>query len=212
MSTDKYKAIALFIGVLFMWATKGYLHEISETAVAFMGAVIALVSYGTVKWNDIGIPWHLLLFSAGAYMLVAGLYSTNLAGITIDSAFAIWGISEQMPFWVLFTVPTGAMMFSALLFQSKTMRTLIFIPIGVAQKFGYPLLSLAFPTTLLIKHVYVLPFNSKPAALLYLTTQYSWSDIFKFGITMIMISWLMLFIWGETVLRCLGYTPNGIFF
>jgi len=216
MSTDEYKAIALFIGVLFMWATKGYLHEISETAVAFIGAVVALTPYGIgiVKWNDIDIPWHLLLFSAGAYTLGAGLDSTNLAGITIDSAFAAWGISEQTPFWVLFMVLTGAMMFSALLFQSKTMRTLIFIPIaiGVAQKFGYPMLSLAFPTALLIEHVYVLPFNSKPAALLYLTNQYSWSDTFKFGITMMVISWLMLFIWGETVLRWLGYTPNGIFF
>jgi anion transporter len=216
MSTGEYKAIGIFLGVLFMWATKGYLHNISETAVAFMGAVVALIPYGIgiVKWNDIDIPWHLLLFSAGAYTLGAGLDSTNLAGTAIDSAFAAWGISEQTPFWVLFTALTGAMMFSALLFQSKTMRTLIFIPIaiGVAQKFGYPMLSLAFPTALLIEHVYVLPFNSKPAALLYLTNQYSWSDTFKFGISMMVISWLMLFIWGETVLRWLGYTPNGIFF
>jgi len=216
MSTDEYKAIGLFVGVLFMWATKGILHDISETAVAFIGAVLALVPYGIgiVKWNDIDIPWHLLIFSAGAYTLGAGLDSTNIAGTSIDSAFAVLGVSEQTPFWVLFTVLTGAMMFSAILFQSKTMRTLIFVPIaiGVAQKFGYPLLSLAFPTALLIEHVYVLPFNSKPAALLYLTEHYSWSDTFKFGIIMMIISWIMLFIWGETVLCWLGYTPNGIFF
>jgi di/tricarboxylate transporter len=94
------------------------------------------------------------------------------------------------------------------------MRCLIFVPIaiGVAQKFGYPLMSLAFPVALLIEHVYVLPFNSKPAALLYTTDHYSWSDTFKFGITMMIISWILLFVWGETVLRWLGYTPNGIFF
>jgi anion transporter len=216
MSTDEYKAIALFLGVLFMWATKDYLHNISETAVAFIGAVIALIPYriGIVKWNDIDIPWHLLIFSAGAYTLGAGLDSTNLAGTAIDSAFTALGISAQTPFWVLFVSLTSAMMFSAIVFQSKTMRTLIFIPIaiGVAQKFGYPLLSLAFPMALLIEHVYVLPFNSKPAALLYLTEHYSWSDTFKFGITMMVISLLMLFVWGETVLRWLGYTPNGIFF
>jgi di/tricarboxylate transporter len=216
MSTDEYKAIGLFVGVLFMWATKDYLHDISETAVAFIGAVIALIPYriGIVKWNDIDIPWHLLIFSAGADTLGAGLDSTNLAGTAIDSAFTAMGISSQTPFWVLFVSLTSAMMFSAIVFQSKTMRTLIFVPIaiGVAQKFGYPLLSLAFPMALLIEHVYVLPFNSKPAALLYLTEHYNWSDTFKFGIIMMVISLLMLFVWGETVLRWLGYTPNGIFF
>jgi len=45
-------------------------------------------------------------------------------------------------------------------------------------------------------NVYVLPFNSKPAALLYTTNQYSWSDTFKFGITMMFISWLMILLWG----------------
>ena len=93
------------------------------------------------------------------------------------------------------------------------MRALIFIPIaiGIANRFGYPILSLAFPLALLIEHVYVLPFNSKPAALLYTTNQYSITDTFKFGIGMMLISWLMIIVWGETVLRWLGYT-NGLFF
>ncbi|MFC2349937.1 hypothetical protein [Capnocytophaga granulosa] len=93
------------------------------------------------------------------------------------------------------------------------MLTLIFIPIaiGVAQKNGYPIMSLAFPVAMLVGHVYVLPFNSKPAALLYTTNQYSWSDTFKFGITMMFISWLMILLWGETVLRWYGFT-NRVFF
>ncbi|MCL1973919.1 MAG: SLC13 family permease, partial [Bacteroidetes bacterium] len=55
MSRNEYKAIAIFVGVLFMWATKDYLHNISETAVAFIGAVVALIPYGIgiVKWNDV---------------------------------------------------------------------------------------------------------------------------------------------------------------
>jgi len=215
MKFEEYKAIAIFVGVLFMWATKGYLHNVSETAVAFIGAVVALTPIiGIVKWNDIDIPWHLLIFSAGAYTLGSGLDGTNIAGTVVHAAFDKWGLSGQAPFWLLFMVLTGAMMFSALLFQSKTMRCLIFVPIaiGVEQKFGYPLMSLAFPVALLIEHVYVLPFNSKPAALLYTTDHYSWSDTFKFGITMMIISWVLLFVWGETVLRWLGYTPNGIFF
>jgi len=108
---------------------------------------------------------------------------------------------------------TAAMIFSSLVFQSKTMRTLVFIPIaiGVAQRFGFSVMSLAFPVALLIEHVYALPFNSKPAALLYVTDHYSWSNTFKFGVTMLVIGWVMIIIWGETWLRYLGHTPNGVF-
>ena len=212
MNKEEYKAIAIFLGVLILWATDKQ-HGINQTAVAFLGAVIALMpKIGVVKWNDVDIPWHLLLFSAGAYTLGAGLDATGLSGTLVNVAFDNLGITQATPFWALYMLLTGAMLFSALLFQSKTMQTLIFVPIaiGVAQKFGYPILSLAFPVAMLVGHVYVLPFNSKPAALLYTTNQYSWSDTFKFGITMMFIAWIMIIVWGETVLQWLGYT-NGLF-
>jgi len=213
MKFEEYKAIAIFVCVLILWATDKQ-HGINQTAVAFMGAVVALLpGIGVVKWNDVDIPWHLLLFSAGAYTLGAGLDATGLPGTLIDALFGSLGITQATPFWVLYMILTGGILFFSLIFQSKTMLTLIFIPIaiGVAQKNGYPIMSLAFPVAMLVGHVYVLPFNSKPAALLYTTNQYSWSDTFKFGITMMFISWLMILLWGETVLRWYGFT-NGVFF
>lgn len=212
MKPEEYRAIAIFLVVLLLWATDKQ-HGINQTAVAFMGAVVALMPrVGVVKWNDVDIPWHLLLFSAGAYTLGAGFDATGLPGTMVDSLFLNLGISQSTPFWVLYLLLTAGMLLFALLFQSKTMLTLIFVPIaiGVAQKNGYPIMSLAFPVAMLVGHVYVLPFNSKPAALLYTTNQYSWSDTFKFGITMMFISWLVIILWGETVLRWLGYT-NGVF-
>lgn len=213
MKFEEYKAIAIFVCVLILWATDKQ-HGINQTAVAFMGAVVALLpGIGVVKWNDVDIPWHLLLFSAGAYTLGAGLDATGLPGTLIDALFGSLGITQTTPFWVLYMILTGGILLFSLIFQSKTMLTLIFIPIaiGVAQKNGYPIMSLAFPVAMLVGHVYVLPFNSKPAALLYTTNQYSWSDTFKFGITMMFISWLMILLWGETVLRWYGFT-NGVFF
>ncbi len=210
---EEVKAVAIFVAVLALWVTDS-LHGISKTAVAFLGAVVSLMpGIGVVKWNDVDVPWHLLLFSAGAYTLGAGFKTTDLPNITVSAAFDAMGFSSQTPFWVLYLVLTGLMIFSALVFQSKTMRTLVFIPIaiGTAQKFGYPIMSLALPVALLIEHVYALPFNSKPAALLYVTDQYSWSDTAKFGVTMLVIGWLMIILWGETWLRWLGYTPNGVF-
>ncbi len=213
MNIEEWKSIAIFVGVLAMWATDK-IHGIDATTVAFIGAVIALLpGVGVVKWNDVDIPWHLMLFSAGAYAIGAGLDATALPKSMVDVMFNSLGVTENTPFWVLYLLLTGMMLFSALLFQSKTMRALIFVPIaiGVAQKFGYPIMSLAFPVALLIEHVYVLPFNSKPAALLYTTNHYSWSDTFRFGITMMLIGWAMIILWGETVLRWLGYT-EGLFF
>ncbi|MDE6858316.1 MAG: anion permease, partial [Alistipes sp.] len=189
-------------------------HGINQTSVAFLGAVVALMPrIGVVKWNDVDIPWHLLLFSAGAYTLGAGLDATGLPGTMVNAAFDAIGITAETPYWALYMLLTGTMLASALIFQSKTMQTLIFVPIaiGVAQKFGYSVLSLAFPVAMLVGHVYVLPFNSKPAALLYTTNQYSWSDTFRFGITMMIIAWGMIILWGETVLRWQGYT-EGLFF
>jgi len=212
MKGEEFRAIAIFVGVLLMWATDKQ-HGINQTAVAFLGAVIALMpKIGVVKWNDVDIPWHLLLFSAGAYTLGAGLDATGLPGTAVNAAFGALGITQQTPYWALYMILTGSMLLSALIFQSKTMQTLIFIPIaiGVSQSFGYPIMSLAFPVAMLVGHVYVLPFNSKPAALLYTTNQYSWSDTFRFGIIMMAISWLTILLWGQTVLKWIGYTP-GLF-
>ena len=202
-----------FVGVLVLWATDK-VHGIDATTVAFIGAVIALLpGIGVVKWNDVDIPWHLMLFSAGAYAIGAGLDATALPKSMVDVMINSFGVDANTPFWVLYLLLTAMMLFSAILFQSKTMRALIFVPIaiGVAQKFGYPIMSLAFPVALLIEHVYVLSFNSKPAALLYTTNHYSWSDTFKYGITMMLIGWVVIILWGETVLRWLGYT-EGLFF
>ena len=210
---EEIKAVIIFLAVLALWATDRY-HGISKTAVAFLGAVIALLpKIGIVKWNNVDIPWHLLLFSAGAYTLGAGLKETSLASIGVNSLFDSLHLTADTPFWILYLLLTAGMIFSALIFQSKTMRTLIFVPIaiGVAQRYGLSVMSLAFPVALLIEHVYALPFNSKPAALLYVTDQYSWLDTFKYGVTMLVIGWFLIIIWGETWLRFLGYTPNGVF-
>jgi di/tricarboxylate transporter len=206
------RAVVIFLIVLLLWSTDRW-HGLSATAVAFLGAVTALIpGLGAVKWNDVDIPWHLLLFSAGAYALGEGLDSTGLPALLIDASFDRLGLSDNTPFSVFFLLITGAMLFSALLFQSKTMRTLIFIPIaiGVAEKFGFPVLSLALPAALLIEHVYVLPFNSKPAALLYVTDHYTWLDSFKFGIVMMVTAWLLIILMAMTWFRYLGITPHGL--
>ena len=213
MKAAEIRAAVIFVVILALWATDK-LHGISPTAVAFVGAIVALLPrVGVVKWNEVDIPWHLMLFSAGAYTLGAGFDATDLPAVAVNAAFDHAGIGQETPFWVLYLLLTGVMVFSALLFQSKTMRAMIFIPIaiGVAGRFGYPVLSLALPVAFLIEHVYVLPFNSKPAALLYETDRYTMTDAFRFGFSMMLISWLVIIVAGETWFRFLGITPKGVF-
>lgn len=212
MTFKEIKSIIIFSSILILWVTDKW-HGISPTAVAFLGGIVALLPrIGVIKWNEVDVPWHLLLFSAGAYTLGAAFKATDLPSISVNAAFDAMGFGANTPFWVLYIVLTGGMLFSALIFQSKTMRTLIFIPIaiGVAQKFGYPILSLAFPVAFLIEHVYVLPFNSKPAALLYVTDHYTMTDAFKYGIVMMLIAWAMNITMAMTYYRWLGITPDGL--
>jgi len=214
VSFNEIKSIVIFVSILALWVTDKY-HGISPTAVAFVGAIVALLpKIGIVSWNDVDIPWHLLLFSAGAYTLGAGFNVTDLPSIAVNSIFDHLGISNNTPFWVLYMVLTFGMVFSALLFQSKTMRAMIFIPIaiGIATRFGFEILSLTLPVAFLIEHVYVLPFNSKPALLLYSTNHYSWMDTFKYGITMQTIAWILSLIMAMTYFKWTGITPQGLGF
>ena len=212
LSFGEIKSVIIFSAILGLWVTDS-MHGISPTAVAFVGAIVALLPrIGIVKWNDVDIPWHLLLFSAGAYTLGAGFKVTDLPSISVNAFFESLGFGTGTPFWILYIILTGVMVFSALFMQSKTMRTMIFVPIaiGVAMRFDYTIMSLAFPVAMLIEHVYVLPFNSKPALLLYSTNHYSWSDTFKFGFTMQLIAWVVSIIMAMTYFKWLGITPNGL--
>jgi anion transporter len=213
MNLQEVKAVIIFFTILAFWATDR-LHGISPTAIAFLGGIVALLPrIGIIKWNEVDIPWHLMLFSAGAYTLGSGFSYTDLPSIGVNSFFDHLGIGNDTHFWKIYLLLTGFMVFSALFFQSKTMRTMIFIPIaiGVANRFGFSVISLALPVAFMIEHVYVLPFNSKPAALLYETDHYSLTNTFKYGITMMIIAWVLNIVAGETWFKILGITPNGVF-
>lgn len=213
VSFSEKKAIFIFVSILLLWSTDK-LHGISPTAVAFVGGIVALLPrIGVVKWNEVDIPWHLMLFSAGAYTLGTAFSYTDLPSLAVNSFFNYLGIGNETPFWILYLLLTGVMTLSAVFFQSKTMRAMVFVPIamGVATRFNFSVVSLALPVAFMINHVYVLPFNSKPAALLYETNHYSIGDSFKYGMTMMIISWVINIIAGETLYRFLEITPNGVF-
>ncbi|MBZ2188572.1 anion permease [Alcanivorax sp. JB21] len=213
LSWTEVRAAVLFLAILVLWITDRW-HGISATAVALLGGIVALLPrIGIVEWNDVDIPWHLMLFSAGAYCLGAGFAQTGLPEISVGAFFGYAGIDSNTPFWAVYLLLTAIMALSALVSQAKTMRAMLFVPIaiGAAETLGYSVISLALPVAFLIEHVYVLPFNSKPAALLYETDHYSLGDGFRYGIIMMLAGWVSIVVLGETWFRFLGITPDGVF-
>nr|MEE4267870.1 DASS family sodium-coupled anion symporter [Candidatus Krumholzibacteria bacterium] len=210
------QAGAIFGLVILLWVTDK-LHmsvmgfEISAVMAAFIGAVIALFpKIGLLKWNEADIPWHLMLFSCGAYAGGLALNDTGAARWLVGSLFEMMNIQPGVNFWLVYCLVITVNMFSHLFFTSKTMRTLIFIPfvIAIAQNLGYDPLWLALPAAFTIDWVIGLPINAKPNVILFATGQYSVLDNLKYGLIMTTVGSVLLILAGLTWFRVLGITPG----
>lgn len=210
------KAAAIFGLVIVLWVTdklhmSAFGFEVSAVMAAFIGAVIALLpKVGLLKWNEADIPWHLMLFSCGAYAGGLALNDTGAARWVVGSVFTALDIQPGVNFWLVYCLVIAINMFSHLFFTSKTMRTLIFIPfvIAIAQNLGYDPLWLALPAAFTIDWVISLPINAKPNVILFSTGQYSVLDSLKYGLIMTTVGTLLLILAGLTWFRVLGITPG----
>lgn len=216
ITTGEKKAAVVFGVVIALWITDK-LHmemfgfEISAVMAAFIGAVIALAPrVGLLKWNEADIPWHLMLFSCGAYAGGLALNDTGAARWLVGTAFTALDIKPGVNFWLVYCIVITVNMFSHIFFTSKTMRTLIFIPfvIAIAQNLGYDPLWLALPAAFTIDWVIALPINAKPNVILFATGQYSVLDNLKYGLIMTTIGTILLIVAGFTWFRLLGITPG----
>lgn len=215
LSFPEKKGLLIFAIVVGLWVTDRF-HEawfgmgISAVMAAMIGAIIALAPrVGLLKWNDADIPWHLLIFSAGAYAGGLALDSTGAAKWVIERLFAALSLGRDTNFWAVYVAIIVINMYSHFFFTSKTMRTVIMIPmvIGVAEHLGYPAISLALPAAFTIDWVIGLPISAKPNLILFTTGQYSVLDQLKYGFVMTTVGALLLILAGLTWFRYLGITP-----
>ena len=209
LKVSEVKAAAIFLLVLIVWATDK-LHGLNSTIVAMLGAVIMLApQLKLISWNDVDIPWHLMIFSAGAYSLGAGLTNTKLMEVLTKHLMDAFGMNS-MSYFELYAVLTAIFIASHFIFQSKNMRTIIFIPIviGIAQAMNISVLALGLPVALCINVCWSLPFNAKPNAMLYGTNKYTMSESFWYGFVMSVLYWLLLLAAGGTYFIWLGISPG----
>lgn len=209
------KSAAVFLGVLFLWATDRY-HmgwvgfEISAVMAALIGVIIVfLPKIGLLKWNDADIPWHVMIFSAGAYAGGLALFDSGAARWVVGKAFQIVGIESGLDFWVVYIIIIVFSMYAHVFFTSKTMRSIVMIPIiiAIAQQLGFDPVSLALPAAFTLTWVITLPTNAKPNLILYSTGQFSISDNLKYGLTVATIGVIVMIIAGFTWFRWIGITP-----
>ncbi len=206
---NEIKAAVVFLIVLLVWATDK-LHGLNSTVVAMLGATVMLLpQFKLINWNDVDIPWHLMIFSAGAYSLGAGLTKTKLMDTLTAWLMDALGMAS-MSYFELYAILTAIFIASHFIFQSKNMRTIIFLPIviGIAQQLHIDILSLALPVCFCINCCWSLPFNAKPNAMLYGTNKYTMGDSFKYGFTMSVLYWALLLLAGGTWFVWLGITPG----
>lgn len=208
------KALAIFGLVLFLWMTdifhmQWFGVEITAPFAALLGAVIVLFPrWGVLQWAEADIPWHLLIFSAGAYAGGLALDDTGAAEFGVRALFGRFDL-HGVPFGVTYTVVIAVMMYSHLLTTSKTVRTMIMLPIIItmAKALGWAPLSLALPAALCIDWVVGLPISGKPNVILFSTNQYSVMENFKYGVLTCTIGVVLLVLSAATWFHWLGITP-----
>ncbi len=215
LSFAEKKAAFIFGAVVFLWVTDRF-HlgwfgfEVDPVIAAMAGAVACfLPKVGILQWNEADIPWHLMLFSAGAYAGGLALDSTGAGKWAVGQVFSMLNLTGGVNFWAVYAGVIAVMMYSHLLFTSKTMRTMILIPffILLAKQLGYKPISLALPAAFCIDWVIGLPISAKPNVILFGTGQYTVLDNLKFGLIVCTIGVLLMLLAGVTWFRFLGITP-----
>lgn len=215
LSVGEKKAIAIFCLVLGLWTTdvfhlRWFGVEITAPFAALLGAIIVLFPrWGVLAWSEADIPWHLLVFSAGAYAGGLALDDTGAAEWAVRQLFGRLSLTD-VPFGVTFTVVVSVMMYSHLLTTSKTVRTMIMLPIiiALAKTIGWNPISLALPAALTIDWVVGLPISGKPNVVLFSTNQYSVTDNFIYGMATCTIGVVILVLSAATWFHWLGVTPS----
>ncbi len=210
---DEIRAALVFLVVLGLWATDN-LHGVKAEVVAVGGAIAVLLPafsglkrFGVINWNQADIPWHMLMFSWGAYVLGGMMEKTTIIDIAVADFFAAWGITAATPKVTVFIVMATLFGLTTLVSESKTARTIIMFPIliATAKQFGWDIIGFCLPMAYLINQVYVFYFNSKPANISYLTDMYSTWDGFKFGIVQLILIIALLVPWTHYVMPLMGF-------
>ncbi len=200
---EKY-TLAVFAFVVFLWATDK-LHpmmfgvKIPYSVAALLGAIILfLPKYGVLSWKEAKVPWDLMIFSAGAYAVGLALEDTGAASWLAMAAVRALGVSKGIDPFMAYALLLALMMYSHIIFSSKTVRTVIFIPLYIilAKALGLNPVIIATAAAFTISWTITLPFNCKPNIIYFGTGYFSVTDEFLYGIIVCTIGYILYLVIG----------------
>ncbi len=222
LTREEKSALAIFAMVVFLWATDkwhpimffGY--KIPFSVVAVIGATLLFMpKIGALKsWKEAKIPWDLMVFSAGAYATGMALEDTGAAQWMAKSLINALGLTRGVSVYHAYALLLAVMMFSAIIFSSKTVRTVIFIPLYIvlAKAMGIPPVMIALPAAFTISWTIYLPFNCKPNLIYYSTGYFTVLEELVYGLIVAFIGYILyvtLGWWWFNFLGKLGIIPWG---
>jgi len=214
LTRDEKSALAIFSLVLFLWATDQWHTKmffgmrIPFSVVAVIGAVLLFMpKIGPLRsWKDAKVPWDLMVFSAGAYAVGMALEDTGAAQWMAKSLISATGLSQGVSPFIAYAILVGIMMYSHIIFSSKTVRTVIFIPLYIilAESLGIPPVMIALPAAFTIAWTISLPFNCKPNLIYYGTGYFSVTDELAYGLLVCTIGYVLYLTIGWAWFNYLG--------
>lgn len=214
MTREEKTALAIFALVVFLWATDKIQPlmfcglKIPYSVAAVIGAILLFMpKIGPLKsWKDAKIPWDLMVFSAGAYAVGMALEDTGAAKWMATALINATGLSQGVHPYVAYAILVGIMMYSHIIFSSKTVRTVIFIPLYIilAESLGIPPVMIALPAAFTIAWTISLPFNCKPNLIYYGTGYFNVTDEFLYGIITCTIGYILYLTIGWAWFNFLG--------
>ncbi len=214
LTRDEKVTLAIFLLVVFLWATDkwhtmmfaGY--KIPFSVVAVIGATLLfLPKIGPLKsWKDAKVPWDLMVFSAGAYATGMALEDTGAAQWMAKALIEATGLKAGVSTYTAYAILLGIMLYTAMIFSSKTVRTVIFIPLYIvlAKALGIPPVMIALPAAFTISWTIYLPFNCKPNLIYYGTGYFTVVEQFIYGLIVATIGYVLYLTIGWAWFNFLG--------
>jgi sodium-dependent dicarboxylate transporter 2/3/5 len=186
MSSKEKKLMLVLIAVLFSWLFLSSIIDIAITSI--LGAVLTF-AIQVVEWHDIEeyVNWGVILMYGGAIAVATSLVRTGATNWLSEAVFVHLNLS---PFIFLIFLA----IFTMLLTEGISNAAAVAIVLPLAYSIGdiYQInpiiitLSVALPGGL----AFSLPMGSPPNAIAYSSGYYRISDVVKFGLILMLISWL----------------------
>jgi len=208
MSYDEKYTLAIFIGVVVLWAT-GTITKMDTTTACLVAIIpLFLPKIGVMSWKDASphVSYDVLLITGGGLCLGSLLMSSGAAKWMAATAFAAFGL-KGMAVLLLLVVVMFIVQFMHFVFVGTTVMATAMLPMVIALgvEAGLPPAVLALPAGMIIGGYPILMFYcTNPNVLVYGTGQLTVADFPRVGIPVSILACIVYGICAATYWRWIG--------